>query len=883
MQIQTLNGSWQVRQFNTENWLPACVPGGIHTDLLAAGRIPDPFVGENEKAVQWVAEKDWVYRLFFYPSLTAADGEQIFLVCDGLDTLADVRLNGKILGTTDNAFRSYEWEVQHLLNTGENTLEIQFHAPAAYVRGRERVKPMAAMDMGMRGGPHLRKPPSHFGWDWGPVLPCMGIWKEVRLERRAGPRITEVRLSQQHENVFDPSEAVVTITAHVQAELPDSEENPLTLQIRATAPDGTVKRAKMPAQQQAALPLNIYKPLLWWSRGLGEQPLYQIDVELIEGDPGVEEPHVVDSRTYQIGLRTVELRQQEDSGTSSVNGKSFTFVVNGVPVFAKGSNWIPADSFPARISPEQIEHLIRSAAEANHNMLRIWGGGYYESEAFYDLCDRYGILVWQDFQFACATYPLDDPTYVETTRQEVIQNVRRLRHHASLALWSGNNEIEMMMVAMGWKKKHPDLAQAYELFFYHTLPEILAVEDPERPYWPSSPTSNQPFDQPNSEQVGDAHLWEVYHAFRQPSFYRKQNHRFVSEFGFQSLPARETIETFAPPETLRAASDVQNPIMLGHQKAPAGNAKLIWYIAQRFRLPQTFDGLIYLSQIFQAEAMRIGVEHWRRHPERTSGALYWQLNDCWPVVSWASIDYYGRWKALHYAARRFYNPVLLSVEEETHPRRRGVNVWLTSDLPAAWRGRLRWTLETLDGEVLEGGDQPVLANPNTAQCVLKKPFTAAEDPASRKANWRRTVFVAELLSAPDMDGVEHRIALSVTPFVPEKHMPLPDPSLQTQVAQQDDQLVIMVTARKLARFVEVKLPGVDVIFSDNYFDLPAGRSATVTCPLPEGWALEQARAKVQARSLVDAGPFISPFSAAVQSRKALAVCLAAVAKLLIPK
>ena len=877
MQIQTLNGSWQVRQFNTEDWLPACVPGGVHTDLLAAGRIPDPFVGENEKAVQWVAEKDWVYRRFFYPNLTAADGEPVFLVCDGLDTLADVRLNGKILDTTDNAFRSYEWEVQHLLRAGENTLEIQFHAPAAYIRGRERVKPMSAMDMGMRGGPHLRKPPSHFGWDWGPVLPCIGIWKDIRLEHRAGTRITGVRLEQLHEHMFDPSEAVVTITAHVQAELPEGEENPLTLQIRATAPDGTIKRAKMPAQKQAALPLKIYKPLLWWSRGLGEQNLYQIDVELVEGDPGSEDPHVVDTHTYTIGLRTVELRQEEEKD----GGKAFMFVVNGVPVFAKGSNWIPADSFPARITPEQEEHLIRSAAEANHNMLRIWGGGYYESDNFYNLCDRYGILVWQDFQFACATYPLDDPTYVETTRQEVIQNVRRLRHHASLALWSGNNEIEWMMTTMGWKKKQPALAQAYEQFFFHTLPEILAVEDPGRPYWPSSPSSNQPFEQPNSDQTGDAHLWEVYHAFRQPVYYRKQNPRFVSEFGFQSLPARETLEAFAPPNGLRSAGDVQSSVMLCHQKAPAGNAKLIWYIAQRFRLPKTLDGLIYLSQIFQAEAMRIAVEHWRRHPKRTSGALYWQLNDCWPVVSWASIDYYGRWKALHYAARRFYAPVLLSVEEEVDSRKRGVNVWLTSDLPEAWRGRLRWTLETLDGEVLEGGDQPVEAAPNSAQCILTKPFTAAADPAARKANWRRTVFVVELLTPPDMDGVEHRIALIVTPFAPEKHMPLPDPALESRVTIQDDRLLVTVTARKLARFVEVKLTGVDAVFSDNYFDLPAGRSATVACPLPGGWDAEQARAKLSVCSLTDAGPFYTSLSAAVQSSKALAACVAAVAKLII--
>jgi beta-mannosidase len=848
MDIQSLNGNWQVRQFNFEEWLPACVPGGIHTDLLAAGRIPDPFYGDNEKAVQWVAEKDWVYRRYFYPSPALIDHEHISLVLSGVDTLAEVRLNGKILGAVDNAFRTWEWDVIHILRPGENVLEILFRSPLAYIRGRERMRPMSDLRMGIPGGPHLRKPPSHFGWDWGPKIPCIGIWREVRLEGRSRARIIDARIEQLHEHTEDPGEDLVTLTARVNTEIWAEKDVPLNLHMRVTAPDGSLRRAKMPLQAQAALPLKIFKPQIWWPNGLGEHPLYTIDIELVEGDPGSESARIVDTRRYTIGLREIELRQQEDAW-----GKSFSFVVNGVPVFCKGANWIPADSFPTRVTGERYEKLIRSAAEANHNMLRVWGGGYYEDDCFYDLCDRYGILVWQDFMFACYTYPLDDPAYVDTVRCEVHDNIHRLRHHACLALWCGNNEIETMAPSLGWLKKFSGPMQGYENFFYHILPQIVSSEDPGRPYWPSSPSSNDVFQSPNGEKNGDAHLWNVYHAFRPPEYYRKQNPRFASEFGMQSLPPMETLASFTATDDLRTAKDVQRPVMRLHQRAKAGNSKLVWYIAQRFRLPRSLDGLIYLSQVLQAEAIRIGVEHWRRHPDRTAGALYWQLNDCWPVISWAGIDYYGRWKALMYASRRFFAPLALSVEEVTEKGQRRVNVWLSNDLPAGWEGRLCWTLETLDGEVLEGGNQQVRVGPVSAECVLQKDFAKAQTRTQKKVDWRKTVFIAELWTPQTVEG-ETRLAIQVTSFGPEKNMPFSDPALQTRTEMQEDRLVITVQAKRLARFIELSLPGGDARFSDNFFDLPAGRSQTVECLLPPGWMAEEASAALRIRSLVDIKP-----------------------------
>lgn len=819
MHSQSLSGYWQVRQVGKQDWLPARVPGGIHTDLIAAGKIPDPFYGTNEEKVQWVAEKSWEYRRFFYPQPAVLQQEKVWLVCEGLDTLAEVRLNGKILGQANNMFRTWRWEVKDRLREGENRLEILFRSPAAYTRARQRVRRLPGMAMGIPGGAHLRKTPSHFGWDWGPRLPCAGIWKEIRLEGRRGGTLGAVRFDQEH------APGLVTLTARVQSELWGRSEERHTVRLRITGPDRQVWQLDAPARPQTVMTVTIANPELWWPNGMGQQPLYNAEVALLSG-----EDELLEERAFTIGLRTIVLRQEEDE-----YGRSFNFTVNGVPLFCKGSNWIPADSFPTRVTRARTEALIRAAAESGQNMLRVWGGGYYESEDFFDLCDRCGILVWQDFQFACGLYPLDDPAYLDNVRCEVEENVRRLRHHASLALWCGNNEIEWLGGQLGWFRNF-EARGTYQRFFFHDLPAIISAEDPARAYWPSSPSSNDPFNEPSGAKAGDAHLWEVYHAFRQPPYYRKQNPRFASEFGFQGYPAQATVEQFCPEPERRHGSKT----LAVHQRAIAGNPKLIWYMTRRFRLPRDLAGLIYLSQVYQAETVRTAVEHWRRSPERTGGALYWQLNDCWPVISWSSIDYYGRWKALHYAARHFYAPVLLSVED--FPQRQAADVWLSSDSSEAWQGRLHWTLETLEGEVIEGGDQPVLCPPRSAARLLRLDFTTRRG----SVNWRRALLVVELWQG------QNRHSLKVVPFAAEKDMPAADPGLQARVQASNGRVQVEVAAKRLARFVELSFFGADVVFSDNYFDLPAGRTTTVDCALPEGWTEEQAAANLRLRSLNDA-------------------------------
>ncbi len=815
MRIQSLAGAWEFRQAGTQEWHPANVPGGVHTDLQALGRIPDPFVGDNEKRVQWVAESDWVYRTSFACTDGLLSKEKVFLVCDGLDTLATVSLNGRELGSAANMFRQYHWDVKSLLKAGENDLHIAFDSPVRFAAAQQAIRPMPGVSQALPGGPHLRKAPCQFGWDWGPQLPPIGIWKDIRLEGYEGARLLDVHLSQQHARDQVTVEALVTVQSW--------DETPRSAVMRLVAPDGQVfeARAAVAPGNDSKLRVIIPNPQLWWPNGYGAQPLYRVGVELHQA--GL----LLDRREYRLGLRTIELRQQPDEW-----GRSFTFVVNGLPILAKGSNWIPADSFPTRISDAYLEGLLRAAVETHQNMLRVWGGGFYEDERFYDLCDRYGILVWQDFVFSCSIYPLDEPDLIENIRVEVVENVRRLRHRASLALWCGNNEMEQGWAEWHWNRPElQDLKAAYDRFFHRTLAEWCATEDPDHAYWPSSPSSDTPFETPNGQIQGDAHYWDVWHGRKPFTAYRSQYPRFMSEFGFQSLPPLETIRTYAAEPDWNMTSY----IMEQHQKNASGNSMMVGQMLDTFRLPKDFESLVYLSMVLQAEGIRYGVEHWRRHTRRVSGMLYWQLNDCWPVASWSSLDYFGRWKALHYAARRFYAPLLLSIEDASPCQ----SIFISSDLVEEWRGSVHWALTALDGKVLASGEKAAHVEPLGVTAVEKLDFSGFLDDDTR----RELVFVAELWQGG------RRLAGQTALFVPTKHLSLVDPHINADVTLREDLLAIDLSARSLARLVECSLTGADVIFSDNYFDLPARRVISVTAPLPVGWDLATAQAALKVRSV----------------------------------
>jgi beta-mannosidase len=822
MQIQPLTDNWQFHQEETVEWLPAKVPGSVHTDLMASECIPDPFVADNEKRVQWVAESDWVYQTSFTCTEELLSEEKVFLVCDGLDTLATVVLNGHELGHADNMFRQYRWGVRPLLRaTDANELRITFASPVRYAGEKQKARALPGVSQAIPGGPYLRKAPCQFGWDWGPQLPPIGAWKDIRMEGYSGARLAQVHLRQNH--------AGGQVAVEVRVAVQQWDEAPLTAVVRITAPDGETfeEKAAMTAGDGVKVKVPIPRSELWWPNGYGGQPLYQVKVSLVHSDDSMVES--LDQHTYQVGLRTIELRQQQDQW-----GRSFIFVVNGVPIFVKGSNWIPADSFPTRITDEYLEDLIRSAAETHQNMLRVWGGGFYEQERFYDLCDRYGILVWQEFIFSCSIYPLDDPAFLENIRMEVVENVRRLRHRASLALWCGNNEMEWGWVDWNWNRPElQDLKAAYDRFFHHTLPAWCRAEDPDHSYWPSSPSSDTPFENPNGQRQGDAHYWDVWHGRKPFTSYRDQYPRFMSEFGFQALPPLETIRTYADETDWNMTSYV----MEMHQKNASGNSLMVGQMLDTFRLPKDFVSLVYLSMALQAEGIRYGVEHWRRHPDRVAGILYWQLNDCWPVASWSSLDYFGRWKALHYAARRFYAPLMLSIEDKPPQQ----DVYVTNDTLGLWEGTLRWSLETLSGKVLTAGQEPVKAAPQATNLISALDFSehVSDD------NARELVFVAELYQG------EKRISWQTAFFAPTKHLSLVDPHISAQLSLEGEQLQIELRANSLARLVELSLDGADVVFSDNYFDLPAGRSATVICSLPVGWSASQAEAALRVRSVYD--------------------------------
>lgn len=845
MQNQSLTGAWQFRQVGTDEWLPATVPGGVHTDLLALGRIPDPFVGDNERRVAWVAKADWDYRHHFSVTPDLLNQPQIWLVCDGLDTLATVELNGQPLGQTDNMFRQYRWDVKPLLKTGENELSIAFASPVGFVTAQQAIRPLPGVSQAIPGGPHLRKAPCQFGWDWGPQLPPIGIWKDIRLEAFSAARLTDVNLQQRHDG------GVVAVQVSAEIETFGTDAGPLALTVIVTAPDGSMIEKSVALSGSATVSVPIPDPQLWWPNGYGAQPLYAIQVQLTRAGT------LLDEKSYQLGLRTLELRQDPDEW-----GRSFTFVVNGLPIFAKGSNWIPADSFPTRISDAYLEGLIHSAAETHQNMLRVWGGGFFEEERFYDLCDRYGILIWQDFIFSCSIYPLDDPAFVENVRVEVVENMRRLRHRTSLALWCGNNEMEWGWESWGWAKhpmedQLPDLVaqfpalgsllasigkrnllddwkvlqDAYKEFFHTTLANWVAEVDPATPYWPSSPSSDTPFSNVNGQIQGDAHYWDVWHGRKPFTAYRDQYPRFMSEFGFQALPPLETIRTYAA----EADWNMTSYIMEQHQKNDSGNSLMVGQMLDTFRLPKDFDSLVYLSMVLQAEGIRYGVEHWRRHTQRVSGTLYWQLNDCWPVASWSSLDYFGRWKALHYAARRFYAPLLLSIEDAPPVQ----SIFLSSDLLDPWEGSVRWSLTTLDGTVLASGEKAAHVAPSGVTAVETFDFSSFLDDDSR----RELLFVAELWQA------DRRLTTQTALFVPTKHLALVDPQIHAEVALADGLLAIDLSAHSLARLVECSLTGADVVFSDNYFDLPAQKTIRITAPLPAGWDLGMAQAALNVRSV----------------------------------
>jgi len=819
--VMQINTGWQFREVGKTDWHDATVPGCVHTDLLANKLIDDPFYRDNEKKQQWIDKKDWEYKTTFKIAPQTLERENVELVFEGLDTYAQVFLNEQLMLSVDNMFRTWRVDAKQKLKAGDNTLRIVFRSPVNEilpVMAKLNYQLPAPNDQGEKTSPFTRKAPYHYGWDWGPRFVTSGIWRPVSLEAWDRVRINNIQIL-----VKSITPTAADLTANVEVEASSAGTATILLEnLRDKLVHGKQQIDLKPGLNRVTFNFFVTHPKLWWPNGLGAQPLYTFRARsLVNGQ-------ITDEKSTRTGLRTLELRQQRDEA-----GQSFMFVVNGIPIFAKGGNWIPADSFPTRITKEKYRFLIKSVRDSNMNMLRVWGGGIYEADEFYELCDEMGILVWQDFMFACSMYPATQE-FLDSVRAEAIDNVTRLRNHPSLVLWAGNNEVETAWLNWGWRKNLPaSVWDDYKKIFHGVLQEVTAQFDPTRPYWPSSPHGGLD-DDPDSLRSGDVHFWRVWHAAEPFSDYEKQTPRFMSEYGFQSFPNIETVKAY----TIESDRDIESPIMLAHQRHPRGNQLVREYMLRDYAQPKDFESFLYVSQVLQAEGIRIGAEHLRRIMPHNMGSLYWQIDDCWPVASWSSIDYFGRWKALQYYSRRFYSDLLVSPTVQ----KGYLKMFIVSDRPKAVPAKLRVTLMNFDGATLKSFDQDVDVAPLTSRSY----FDLRVEELLGGTDGKNAVVYAELL-------VNGKVVSSHDYFfAPFKDLTFSKPAITSEVTPTRGGFSIKLTTDKFAKAVYLSVPEHDGFFSDNYFNLAPGREIRVEFRTRKPITLEQLKERLQIRSVFDA-------------------------------
>ncbi len=789
-----IHSGWQMRQAGWEEFLPASVPGSVYHDLMQNGKMDDPFWRDNFPKALKRMDHDYEYKTEFAADKALLKSDAVLLRFEGIDTVADVFLNGEKLGHTENMHRTFEFEVKDLLKEEGNELRVLLHSPTRFIKEEYKHNVADGSEEAMVGFANLRKTHCMFGWDWGPRLPDAGLWRPVKLLGIEKARVDSVYVAQKHED------GKVTLHFDVDADVYDREAL-MGYTVLITDPDGKETLCKGSPEE-----IVIERPQLWWPNGFGAQPLYTAEVRLYAGGKQV------DAWKKRIGLRTLTMHIEKDA-----YGESFAHEVNGVQVFAMGADYIPEDSIFPRINEARTRELLRQCKEAHFNTIRVWGGGYYPDDWFYDACDEMGLMVWQDFLFACAVYNLTDE-FEDNIRAEFADNIKRLRHHASLALWCGNNEMEMFVERGLWVKT-PIQKSDYVKMYEYILPKVLKELDPQTFYWPASPSSGGGFDDPNGFDRGDVHYWDVWHGNVPFTDYRRYYFRYLSEFGFQSFPSVETVKTFALPEDCNPFSYV----MEKHQRNNAANGKIMNYLYQTYLYPTSFDAFVYASQLLQADAIRYGVEHFRRNRGRCMGAIYWQLNDCWPVISWASIDYCGRWKALHYAAKRFFRPLTLSCAEEglltqdpninferyeyeENALKKGMRLCVENETMLSHTVEVTWQLRRADASVIRQGRETVTVEPLSSKWLEYEDFADADTFGD---------YIAYQMTengAPAASGT----ALFCAP----KHFRFADPQLALRVEGDE----IVVTAAAYARSVQILNADDTLKLSDNFFDMNAGET-----------------------------------------------------------
>jgi beta-mannosidase len=831
-QDKLLHSNWRFRAVSPDaaaqfkEWHVATVPGVVQTDLLANKLIPDPFYQTNEAGLQWIGLTDWEYESHFDVDRARVAREHSEIVFEGLDTFAEVYLNDIRVLDANNMFRTWRVEITKQLRAGDNVLRIVFRSPVMKLLPELEKLPyhLLSVNTAQTGAeraiptdPYTRKAPYHYGWDWGPRFVTEGIHRPVRLVSWDGVHIRDVHIDQQR---ITKEEAKLA----VEVEIESSTKQQAEIRVDYESGKASIKQQLDPGMNRVMIPVRITHPKLWYPLGYGAQARYKFTVIAKAGKAD-------DTVAKQTGLRSIELRRQPDQW-----GKSFEFIINGIPVFAKGVNVIPFDSFLPRVTPESHRKTLAAAAAAHMNMVRQWGGGAYESDDFYDICDELGIMVWQEFMFGGAMVP-GDAAFQENVREEAIDNVKRLRDHPSVVLWCGNNEMET-----GWRNWgdrqyfknsiKPDdrekVWQDYVVLFRDVLKSVITAYSPQTPYWPSSPSAN--FEAPpDNPKDGDMHYWAVWHALEPIQEYTKQTPRFMSEFGFQSFPELATISTFAKPEEF----DIGSPTMRAHQKNTGGNERILTYMLREYREPKDFASFVYLSQVQQAEAIKTGAEHFRRLRPRTMGAMYWQLNDCWPVASWSSIDYSGRWKALQYYAVRFFDDVLVSAFRHDGK----VEVFGVNDRLTPLRASLRRRVLDFNGKVLatSASDVDLPAQSSTLLSTnTDAELLAGADPS-------QTFAVYELTA----DGKV--LSRNLVFFREMRNVRLPAAAIEPRWSSANE---VALSSPVLARHVALTFGDLDVHASDNYFDLLPGESVTVRLDTKAG--TDDVKKAMKVTTLVDA-------------------------------
>ena len=811
MERQSLNGRWQMRRVGDPVFSEAIVPGSVYTDLLRNGQMEDPFFKDNELKALRLMDEDYEYVTSFDCAKSVYRSDRKVLRFDGIDTIADVYLNGEMIGSPDNMHRTWEYDVTEEVKEKGNELRIVFHSPNKYIAEAFQVSKTHGSEDAMDGFVNIRKAHCMFGWDWGAHLPDAGLFRPVTLLGVDEARIDSVYVTQEHANgkvtlhfavdvdccpeMEDPSGMWNAETEEVSENEADPQESGLYYTVKVTAPDGIQVHATGSPEQ-----LVIENPQLWWPNGYGRQDLYTVEVTLcFEGKE-------LDCWKRRIGLRTMTVDRSKNEW-----GENFAICVNGVDIFAMGADYIPEDHLLGRVAPETTRALLEKSKWANFNAIRVWGGGYYPEDWFYDLCDELGFVVWQDFMFACAVYDLT-PEFEANIRAEFIDNIKRLRHHASLGLWCGNNEMEEFVYAKNSWLTKPQEVRDYYLMYERIIPEIVKEYDPQTFYWPSSPSSGGCLDEPQDPERGDVHYWDVWHGNKPFTEYRKFYFRFLSEFGFQSFPALQTVKRF----TEDGDRNIFSRVMEMHQRNTAANGKILNYISQTYLYPKNFDELLYCSQLLQADAIRYGVEHFRRFRGTCMGAVVWQLNDIGPVASWASVDYYGNWKALQYAEKKMFAPVLLSCEEHgeidqkpfvntlPHPIDVSADLHVANETGEPIVGTVKWSLCRPDSSVVKEGAFEVNAPAYGGQWMPHLDFND-QDPLEVHLTYELVV-----------DG--NVVSSGSTLFCAPKHYHFADPKLSVSV----DGDTVTVTAENFAKSVSVETENGVLRLDDNFVDMEAG-------------------------------------------------------------